>query len=232
MFVYNICRSGENKIFAVSWFLSFGGKLGDKRDQRRAANWISGWLFDFSSLHGEMNLKHMWFTLTKNSFNNWDNISRELKWLSLGHLVFSGHFFALLTHFYSQLQLQKLQRGEKCTWCVTKKRSFGRSHDNSLMSRFLPPSEPLEPVHLRKYVSKRKPEKLFKKWCIIYLCFFSCWQPVERRSCARRVLNLSDRSSHALALATCLFSMKSTLFLHTASCSESQGSLQNLYRAL
>lgn len=83
MFVYNICRSGENTIFAVSWFLSFGGKLGDKRDQRRAANWISGWLFDFSSLHGEMNLKHMWFTLTKNSFNNWDNISRELKWLSL-----------------------------------------------------------------------------------------------------------------------------------------------------
>lgn len=157
--------------------------------------------------------------------------------IELGHLVFSDHFFALLTHFYSQLQLQKLQRREsaleeKMYLCVTKKRSFGCSHDNSLMSRFLPPSEPLEPVHLRKYVSKRKPEKLFKKWCIIYLYFFSCWQPVERRSCARRVLNLSDRSSNALALATCLFSMKSTLFLHTASCSESQGSLQNLFRAL
>lgn len=51
--------------------------------------------------------------------------------------------------------------------------------------------------------------------------FSSCWLPVERRSCARRVLNLSDRSSNAFALPTCLFSMKLTLFLHTASCSES-----------
>lgn len=88
--------------------------------------------------------------------------------IEFGHLFFLDHFFALLTHFYSQLQLQELQRrgrrtgGKKCNLCVAKKkekRSFGCSHDNSLMSRFLP----LEPVHLRKYVSKRKPEKLFKK---------------------------------------------------------------------
>lgn len=43
--------------------------------------------------------------------------------------------------------------------------------------------------------------------------FSSCWQPVERHSGARRVLDLSRRSSDALALPTCLFSMKSTLFI-------------------
>lgn len=48
---------------------------------------------------------------------------------------------------------------------------------------------------------------------------------MERRSCARRVLNLSDLSSNALALATCLFSMKSTFFffLHTQPAVQSRG---------
>lgn len=187
-----------------------------------------------------MNLKHMWFTLTENSFNNWYNISRELKWLSL----VTSSFQTISLHCWPTFILSCSSRScsaGKAHWrkrrtCVSqKKRSFGCSHDNSLMSRFLPPSEPLEPVHLRKYVSKRKPEKLFKKWCIIYLYFFlllaACGKTVLCETC---VLNLSDHSSNALALATCLFSMKSTLFFftHTASCSESRGSLQNLYRAL
>lgn len=63
--------------------------------------------------------------------------------------------------------------------------------------------------------------------------FFSCWQPVERRSCARRVLNLSDRSSNALALPACLFSMKSTpFFFFTHSQLFRVAFKKNLYRAL
>lgn len=170
--------------------------MGDKRHQRRAANWISGWVFDFNSLHGEMDLKHMWFTLTENSFNNWYNISRELKWLSL----VTSSFQAISLHCWPTFILSCSSRNcsagkahwrKRCTCVSQKKRSFGCSHDNSLMSRFLPPSEPLEPVHLRKYVSKRKPEKLFKKWCIIYLYFFlllaACGKTVLCETCSESV---------------------------------------------
>lgn len=94
--------------------------------------------------------------------------------IELGHLVgvFSGHFFCVADPLLSSAAVfVELKRtgGKNVLACQEKKnkrkktRSFGCRHDNSLMSQFPPASEPLEPVHLRKYVSKRKPEKLFKK---------------------------------------------------------------------
>lgn len=46
------------------------------------------------------------------------------------------------------------------------KKRHSCSHDNSLLSGFLPPSERQDQA-LKKYVSKREPEKLFKEQCII-----------------------------------------------------------------
>lgn len=63
---------------------------------------------------------------------------------------------------------------------------------------------------LKKYVSKRKPEKLFKEWFIIYLYFSPTSEPLEGVSCVRCVLNLSGHSSCVPHIY--LFSMSFTLF--------------------
>lgn len=43
-----------------------------------------------------------------------------------------------------------------------KKKGHGCSHDNGLMSGFLPPSEPLEPVHLRNMFQKENLRSFLK----------------------------------------------------------------------
>lgn len=99
------------------------------------------------------------------------NYLRGAEVIEFGHLFFSDHFFAMLTHFYFSAAIQETAaEGKICTWMSQKKEELWLLPWQQSVSR-VALFHRVEPVHLRKYVSNRKPEKLFKRWCIIYLYF-------------------------------------------------------------